>query len=106
MRAEDARMVIKRVSPMSAAKLQGIIGVVMGLLIGGMFSLFALVVGGIAAASDQGAAGALGGMLFGVGAVIMFPIFYGGVSFVAGAIGAFVYNLAAGWVGGLEIEAQ
>ena len=97
-------MVIKRISPMSAAKLQGILGVVMGLLLGGMFSLIAIVAGSLASGDDGG--GAFGGMLFGAGAVIILPIFYGVVGFVGGAIGAFVYNLAAGWVGGLEIEAQ
>jgi hypothetical protein len=96
-------MVIKRISPMSAAKLQGIIGVVMGLLLGGLFSLIAIVAGSLAAGDDGGA---FGGMLFGAGAVIILPIFYGCVSFIAGAVGAFVYNLAAGWVGGLEIEAH
>jgi len=34
----------------------------------------------------------------------MSPIFYGFMGFVGGAIGAFVYNLLAKWLGGIEIQ--
>jgi hypothetical protein len=98
-------MVIKRVQPLSAAKIQGILGVCVGLLAGAMFSLFGLIAGSIAAGADE-SGGALAGMLFGVGAIIVLPIFYGVLGFIGGAIGAFIYNMAAGWVGGLEIDTQ
>ena len=96
-------MVIRRVQPLSAAKIQGIIGVCVGLLIGALFSLIGMVAGSLAGGRDGGA---LVGMMFGAGAIIILPIFYGVIGFCGGAIGAFVYNLAAGWVGGLEIDTQ
>ncbi len=37
---------------------------------------------------------------------IIMPFFYAAIGFVAGALGAFVYNLAAKWVGGIEIDLQ
>ena len=40
----------------------------------------------------------------GVFAVILCPIIYGILGGVAAAIGAAIYNLVAGWVGGLEVE--
>jgi hypothetical protein len=46
------------------------------------------------------------GALFGVGAVIMFPILYGAFAFVASLISAALYNLLASWVGGIEVELQ
>jgi hypothetical protein len=38
-----------------------------------------------------------------VGAIILFPIFYGVMGFLVGALGAFIYNLVSGFVGGLEL---
>ena len=34
------------------------------------------------------------------------PIMYGLMGFVMGAIGALIYNLIAGWVGGIEMELE
>jgi hypothetical protein len=45
-------------------------------------------------------------MLFGVGSVILFPLFYGCLGFVMTAIMAWLYNLAAGLVGGVQIDVQ
>ena len=39
-------------------------------------------------------------MLFGAGAIIVLPIFYGVFMFVMGLIQAALYNLAAKWTGG------
>jgi hypothetical protein len=96
-------MVVTRVKPMSAAKVQGLIGLGIGLLIGIPVSTFGLVMGSLMP-SDQG--GGLAGLLFGAGAIIVLPLFYGCVSFISGAIMAVIYNLAAGWVGGIEVETR
>jgi hypothetical protein len=105
-------MVIKRVSPMSAAKIGGILGVFLGLLVGAMTSLWVMAAGAIMSsqASDfpemHGRSGALFGLLFGAGSIVIFPIFYGVLSFIMGGIYAALYNMAAKWVGGIEIEAS
>jgi hypothetical protein len=44
------------------------------------------------------------GALFGVGSILLLPLFYGALGFIGGAISAFVYNLVAGVVGGIELE--
>ena len=36
--------------------------------------------------------------------ILFMPIIYGLVGFAFAALGAFMYNLVAGWVGGVEIE--
>jgi len=102
-------VVIKRVSPMSAAKMGGILGVLLGLIIGACVSLVMMAAGSTISMSggDQNL-GAMSGavsMLFGAGAIIILPIFYGVFSFIMGALYAALYNVAAKWVGGIEIEA-
>jgi hypothetical protein len=68
-------------------------------LIGGVFTLI-----GLLGASLLGPKEGPYGMLFGTLAIVIFPIFYGIVGGVFAAIGALIYNLAAGWVGGIEID--
>jgi hypothetical protein len=96
-------MVLKSVGVLSAGKLCGAMGVLVGLLLGGFMALFAL-----AGAALQPPAGAnnpqLPAIFVGVGAIIFVPIFYGVFAFVTGIIYAVLYNLIAGVIGGLELE--
>ena len=96
-------MVIKRINPMSAAKVGGLLGLLLGLVIGACFSLMAMMFGGAAAASDEGG-GAMIGAFMGIGSIIFFPIMYAVFGFIGGALQAVFYNLASKWTGGLEIE--
>jgi len=95
-------MVINRVGPVSVAKVALIIYGVLGLVFGGIISLFAL---GGSMIADQSGSRSLGA-LFGVGAIVILPICYA----VIGAIGALImtgiYNLAARAMGGIEVDVQ
>jgi hypothetical protein len=95
-------MTLRRIGPWSCAKVSGVLYAAAGLLIGIFFSLISLVAGSLAAAAGDDSG--LFGALFGVGAIILLPIFYGAIGFVGGAIGAWLYNVVAGWVGGIEVE--
>jgi hypothetical protein len=44
--------------------------------------------------------------MFGAGAIILLPLFYGMLGMVMGAIGAALYNLFAGMFGGIELETE
>ena len=46
------------------------------------------------------------GAFFGVGSIILFPIAYGIMGFIGGLITAVLYNILAGFVGGIEMELQ
>lgn len=46
------------------------------------------------------------GLMFGVGAIIILPLFYGVVGFVVSAIGAAVYNVIASVTGGIEVQLE
>ena len=94
-------MVIRRVGPLSVAKVAGVLYALMGLIIGACISLFSLV-GSAFMPKDAG----MGGMLFGAAAVVVLPIFYGILGFIMTLISAALYNLVAGWVGGVELDVQ
>jgi hypothetical protein len=98
-------MVITRIGVLSVAKIAGVLYAGVGLIIGALFSLIGLAgfAGGLA--SDS-AGGALGSAIFGVGAIIILPIFYGAMGFVVTLISAWLFNIAAGFTGGVEIEVK
>jgi hypothetical protein len=97
-------MVIRRVDPLSAGKVAGLLYALIGLLVGAVFSLIGMA--GAAFGPEVGEGRAIFGLLFGVGAIIALPIFYGVLGFICFAIGAVVYNVLAGMVGGVRIEVE
>lgn len=96
------RLLIKKIDPISAGKLLGTMYALIGLLFGGFVSLFALVGAVSATAGDA----AIGGIIGGLGAIILMPLFYGVLGFVGGVFGAFLYNIIAGMVGGVSLEIE
>lgn len=97
-------MVVRSIGVGSAAKVMGALYAGIGLLFGGVVSLFSVL--GAAFGASQGEGSAIVGLLFGVGAVVVMPIFYGVMGVIGGAIGALLYNLVAGFVGGIELEVE
>ncbi|SMP74962.1 hypothetical protein SAMN06265222_11894 [Neorhodopirellula lusitana] len=92
-------LTLKRLGVLSVGKLVGVVYAILGLVLGGFFSLIA--VAGVAAnGGDQ----AIGGIIGGVGAIIMLPILYGVLGFVGGIVGAFLFNVCANVIGGIEMD--
>jgi hypothetical protein len=58
----------------------------------------------IGAAASGGENAGLFGAMFGVGAIVLFPVIYGCMGFIASLIGAWLYNILAGMVGGVELD--
>ena len=98
-------MVIRKVGIGSVVKVSGVLYALLGLVIGFCFALFALVGFGAAAAANDEMPSWFGS-LFGIGAIIILPIFYGVMGAIGGALMGALYNLVAGITGGLEIEVQ
>ncbi len=86
--------VLKRVGVVSAAKISGVLAAIFGLILG---IVCAFIGGGL------GSLGVVPGWLVNL---IGFPIIYGLVGVIGGALYAALYNLVAGLVGGLEIELE
>jgi hypothetical protein len=91
--------VVKRIGPASAFKIGLVSYGLLGLIAGVFCSLIALAGISFAPHTRMPFAGAMG--LF---AVILCPIVYGIIGGIAAVIGAAIYNLAASWVGGLQVE--
>jgi hypothetical protein len=99
-------MVVKRIGVGSLAKILAALYAAAGLIIGAIIALVSLVTAGATLAGSDQAMPRAFGALFGVGAVIFLPLLYGCIGAIAGAIGALVYNLVAGMVGGVELEVE
>ena len=82
---------IRRFSIGQSAKFLGVLYA----LFGAIFIPFFLLI-------DMFAPEGTGG--FGTVFALAMPIIYGLMGVIGGAIGAALYNLVAGWVGGIEIE--
>jgi hypothetical protein len=99
--------IIARVSPSSAFKIGLALYAFLGLLVGALVAIFSVTAGSIVSHLGQNAPPGLSGAVGvagGVGAIIIMPILYGMIGGIAFAIGALIYNLVAGWVGGLEVD--
>lgn len=97
-------MVVNRVGPVSAAKIAGTLYALLGLIFGAFISLAAMA-GAMGGAADTGQ-GALFGAIFGVGAIVLIPLFYGLLGFIGTLIMALLYNAVASMVGGVEVDVQ
>lgn len=101
---------IKKLGILSVAKIQGIMMLLMSLLISIPYGLIVMVFGatlmGMGKGDSAGIAAGGGTIVMGLVVMIGLPIFYGVIGFVAGVIGALLYNLFAGIVGGIEIEVE
>lgn len=86
-------MQIKRIGPKSLGRLLALIYAILGFIGGLFFCLTALF--------TQTQAGAVA---FALAAVIVFPALYAVMGFVSGALFAWIYNIVAKRVGGIEIE--
>jgi hypothetical protein len=100
---------VKRIAPLQAGKMMGVLYACMGLIFLPIFMLAAAAgafaqhaQGAQASATAPGAV--VAGIMFGMG--IFMPVIYGVMGFVFGVIGAAIYNLVARWIGGIEVEVE
>jgi hypothetical protein len=87
-------MVLNRIGPLSAAKLVAVLYAIFGLIMGAFFSIAALF------RPDAGGVGAM----WGVAAVVIFPVLYGVLGFLVSLLTTWLYNVVAGAVGGIELD--
>ena len=96
--------VIRRIGVLSAGRIAGLVYGSIGLIVGMFVALF----GGLAGllGSHGSAGGFLGAGALGFLAILVLPVVYGCVAALCIMLGALIFNVAAGLVGGLEVEAD
>ena len=104
-------MVVRRVGALSLGKVLGAVYALLGLIFGAITAFFwvlTVLLGIASSGQDAEGTGALVGvgLLFGIGALVLYPIISGIVGFIGGLITAWIYNLVARLAGGLEIELE
>lgn len=97
-------MVIRHIGVWSAARMYAAVSAAAGLFFGLCLAALSVVGAGLGAPGDD--APAWLAPVFGMGAIVALPLFYGVMGLVAGAIGSAIYNVFASVVGGLEIDIQ
>lgn len=90
---------ITYIQPKSAGKILGVLYAIFGLVFGLFFTLISIFTSSASGNSAEG-------IIFGFGSVIVLPILYGVMGFLAGVLGAIIYNFIAKKVGGLKLDLQ
>lgn len=91
---------IKRIAPLQLGKMMALTYGVMGLLFCPFFLIASLF------ATHLPNQQRVGMMAFGTGFALFMPVIYGVMGFIFGVIGAFIYNVIAKWIGGIEVEVE
>lgn len=92
-------MVLIRIEPLSFAKIAGILYACIGVIVGLCMWMFSGIMSGIGGAETDAFAA-----MFGIGSLFIFPILYGVMGFILGFIGAWLYNIVAARIGGIEVD--
>jgi len=94
----SARMVVRKVGIMSYAKVSTLLMAIIGLILGIFYLIVYFGMG-------QANAVAMDPMMqAGPWVVLIMPVVYAILGFLFGLVGAWLYNLTAKWVGGIEVE--
>jgi hypothetical protein len=94
--------IIQSFGVLSVAKIMGLINAIFGFVLMPFFLLIGLLGAMIPNQNGPNPFAGVGGVIF----ALFAPIFYGMMGFIFGAVGAFLYNLLAKWLGGIEVKLQ
>ena len=90
-------MKIKKIYPLSLAKITGLILAILGFFFGLPITVLTIV-GVLTGVKPQGISGYI--------AIIVLPFFYGVLGFIMAFVQAWLYNLIAKKTGGVEIDVE
>ena len=97
---------VRHVNPIQFALVSATLYAIL-IFIGALLWLpFAGMWGAMMGSMGGGAGARWFGAGFGIAMVLVLPIFYFIITFIFGLIGAALYNLVAGWTGGVEVTLE
>jgi hypothetical protein len=91
---------IRSFDPMQMGKTLAVLYLLLGAVFAIPFYLFSSAMGKMTSGGQSGMAS------WGMGMLIALPIIYSICGFIGGIVSAWLYNLVAGWTGGVEMELQ
>ena len=96
---------ITKIEPLQFGKILAALYAVMSLLFVPFMIMFSLIANSVPQPEGQEMPT---GFFLGFGLVfcLLAPIFYGIMGFLTGVVGAFIYNLTAKKIGGIEVEVE
>ncbi len=98
-------MLLKRIEPLSLAKVAVVLYAGIGLIVGLIVSAVAMLGLAFAPGAEE-APPAFLAPIFGVGAILFFPLLYGFFGGLAALVGATLYNFAARLTGGVRLTLE
>lgn len=96
--------IVKRFEPVSVMKMAAICYGFVGLLEGALFSVIFSIIP--VAVPHEAKMPPFFGLFFGGLSIIFFPVFSAIMGVIIGGLGSLVYNLAARWIGGIQVEVE
>ena len=91
---------LKRLKVWPMSRIYAVLMAIMGFILGIFYFILGRVSSSLGISSQETELF----IKFGAAAIIILPIIYGLLGLVLGALSAFLYNLVARWVGGIEIQ--
>ena len=98
MNEKSTTITIRKINVFSLAKVQAIMGIALGLILGAIFTLNSML-------KDTAYQG-IYNLIFGAPSIIVLPILYGLFGFLGGAIGAIIYNNISRFMEGIDIVVE
>jgi hypothetical protein len=90
---------------MSLAKISTVIYAFLGLIVG-FFVAIAIAFGALAGSFISNSPNVLLGFVLAFGAIILFPVMYAILGFLAGLITSALYNWVVGYTGGIQLDLE
>jgi hypothetical protein len=98
---------VKKIGVLSFAKFQAVLGALIGLIAGILYSLGGAIIDTLVSLGwivSEETPGLSFGTVLAFGALIGMPLIFATFGFMLGLIEALLYNLFARWFGGIEID--